>query len=298
MAPAADSPTWGISGPAFAVGYLVALVLVALGVMLVRWRLRAPAVGSPVWPPRRSDAGLAPEELAFLAGGARRAVETTVVALREQGLAASGAGTGRVVTAGAPGPGTLTPFQRAVRDRSGAAAGVRMSTLTSMVVNSPATDDLRRRLVGLGLVVTPARARMHRKFAWWPTAFLVVGFIRLVTGASRHHPVGVLAVELILTVVIAIVAALRTRFEVLTSRGRGLLATARRVSTPLRTGSLPGQRAQAYALFGAAAIWAADSDLARQLGFPQPSASGGGDSAGGCGGGGCGGGGCGGGCGG
>jgi hypothetical protein len=136
---------------------------------------------------------------------------------------------------------------------------------------------------------------MHRQLAWWPTAFLLVGFTRLVAGTSRHHPVGFLAVELIFTVVIAVVAALRTRFEVLTSRGRGVLATARRVSTPLRTGSLPGQRAYAYALFGAAAIWAADRDLAQQLGFPQPSASGG-DSSGD--GGGCGGGGCGGGCGG
>lgn len=294
----ADSPTWGIGGPAFAAGYLLALGLVAIVVMLVRWRLRAPADGSPTWPPGSPNAGLAPEELAFLAGGMRRAVEATVVALREQGLVASGARTGQVVTAGAPMPAGLTPFQWAVRDRTGATVGVRMSTLSSMVTNSQAAAELRRRLIGLGLVVTPARARMHRQLAWWPTAFLVVGFTRLVTGASRHHQVGFLVVELVFTVVVAIVAALRTRFEVLTSRGRGVLATARRISTPLRTGSLPGQRAHAYALFGAAAIWAADRDLAQQLGFPQPSTGGGGDDGGGGGGGGCGGGCGGGGCGG
>src|SRR5919107_1098499 len=69
---------WGISGPDFLALYVAALIVVVGVAVLARIKVRRP----PSAPPAQR-VGL--PELAFLAGGPRRVVETAVSALLESG---------------------------------------------------------------------------------------------------------------------------------------------------------------------------------------------------------------------
>src|SRR6185437_10372660 len=82
-------------------------------------------------------------------------------------------------------------------------------------------------------------------------------------------PVAFLVVLIVLTFV---VWRLSLRVPNVTPAGRATLREARVESEALRSGSLPGDRALAVALFGIGALWLAEPALASELGFAQASA--------------------------
>lgn len=289
LSAASAGDTWGIDGPTFAGLYLLALATVTAVFYIARQSLLGPPAGPPPggWPvlPR--------EDLAYLSGGLRRAVDVAVISLNEQGLLArAGRVDGTMHVVGAPAPGTISAFEQAVGEAVARTGRARSGSLAVALAAHPAVTAMRERLLGIGALASQQRATTARRVAWLYVALLAVGIARAAVGASRHHPVGFLVIEMLATALAAAVGAASVRYPAPSQRGRTLLSQAQEGSTALRSGGLPGQRALAVALFGPAALWAADQELARHLGFSSPTSGSDG------GGGGCGGGGCGGGCGG
>ncbi|ADP80274.1 TIGR04222 domain-containing membrane protein [Pseudofrankia inefficax] len=278
--------TWGVSGPTFAGVYLLLLATVTA----VFWIARQSLLG-PGGPPPSGSTALPADDLAYLSGGLRRAVDVAVISLSERGLLArEGRIGGAMRVVGAPPPGTVSAFEWAVGDAVARTGRARSGLLAAQLAGHPTVEAMRERLLALGALATRERARTARRVAWLYVALLALGIARLVAGASRHRPVGFLTLEMLASVVLAAVAAASVRYPAPSQRGQLLLSQARAASAGLRSGGLPGQRALAVALFGPPALWAADQELARHLGFSSPSSGSGGDSGGGCGGGGCGGG--------
>ncbi|GGS50403.1 MULTISPECIES: TIGR04222 domain-containing membrane protein [Actinokineospora] len=218
---------WGISGPDFLRIYLVGFVFVLLFAAAVRIAIRA---GTPVG---RSTAGLisadqlSVHELAYLAGGPRRVVETAVARLLDLGkLKASRNGTVRVV-AGA----TATDMV----DRAVLTDAKRYSNRTvGLLVDRVGRDDtvraVRTSLAVKGLLVDGGA--MRARLAAVPAlVLLVVGVARWVNGISKGYPVGWLTVGLIVTAVVT-VALYRAPLSERTYAGERVLGQARGKSRP------------------------------------------------------------------
>ncbi|WP_161934796.1 TIGR04222 domain-containing membrane protein [Frankia sp. R43] len=290
---AAQGDTWGISGPAFLSIYGWALVGVAGLVFLMRQRMLSRADGSPVHSSSQLHG-----DYAYLTGGLERAVNVAVVSLCEQGYLCPAEPHGWLQVARRPAPGVVGPVEQMVLDGVGAMDAARPSQLVSRLARDPRVVAAHGHLAGSGFVASPQQVRTIRALNSFFLPLLGIGLIRLVFGVSRHRPVGFLVGELVVTVLLVIVATLPWRGPLLTSAGHRVVRQARADFGGLRSGGLQGERALAVSLFGLAALWTADRNLAGWLGFDRPRRDGssfGGGSSGSCGGGYVGGGGCGGG---
>jgi|GEM_PF-965387 len=324
---ATTAPTLGLDGPRFLQLYGVLLVLVSLAVWLRHRVVYAGVV-------RRSSSLrpvdyrlLGPSELAFLAGGPRRAMLTAVTVLLERGIlepqathGATGSEYERFVVRRAPHPtDALDPLQQAVVEHCARTEGVGFDDLRTACAEP--LDRLRESLEQRGLAFTPAthkRADALDKLYYLLVALLV---FRLVTGLINDKPVGFLILTAVVTLVVAAFATgSRSRVR---KAGRLLLA-ARTDLAHLGPDYRPAYRAYgplalpaAVALFGVGALTVAypmiaGNELVTTLAMhgagsgsagygtgcgttgsgcssSSDSASGGGDGGGGCGGGGCGG---------
>lgn len=279
------------------------LIVLPLALVL-RWALRRSARPSPPAPPPT------PEQLAFLSGGARRAVHASLAALvaagrievvqparRGIGGLLRGAPEPRIAARGARG---ATELESAILDAAGRDGG------------SPLSFVLTHGLRVATSLAPPLRAAglLESTYALLPARVLPLGLVgavwllgvaKAIVGVARDRPVGYLLIALVVGFLVLVgFASLPSR----TPHGDRLLARERARNANLRKLRGAGPSAQhdvllAAGLFGLAAVDGSAQKALRTALGKVPSSSGGTSSWGsGCGAGGCGGGGCGGGCGG
>ncbi|GAA0392828.1 hypothetical protein GCM10009541_39910 [Micromonospora gifhornensis] len=301
-----DFDTWGVPSRTFLIIYLVATVVVVVGVLIFRRRTLTGRSAPP------ADQ-LGPQQVAYLTGGEDRAVWSSVSSLRSQGVL--GVGPGGELTADGPLPTGATPLDQAVHYAASQRCSARQLRRTEWVTR--ALDQLRDGLSRHDLLVTPERRAALRLGTLLLAVMVALGVARIVAGIANDRPVwylvfivGALAV---LTMVLFVRVPRRTR------AADAALLNLRHRNRHLAPGSNPAYAvygaagtAMAVALYGTASLWALDPAFAQQADIQRETVTGGagtvtGDGgttagAGGCGssggdsggGGGCGGGGCGG----
>ncbi|TCB98086.1 TIGR04222 domain-containing membrane protein [Micromonospora zingiberis] len=303
---AADFDTWGVPSRTFLMLYLLATVVVVTGVLIHRWSTLAGRSAPP------ADQ-LRPEQVAYLNGGADRAVWASVSSLRYQG--ALGVQTDGGLTAeGSPPPGA-TPLDRAVHYAASQHYPARQLRHAEWVTR--ALGELRDGLARHDLVVGPDRRAALRLGPLLLAALSALGVARIAAGLVNGRPVWYLVIIVCGLAVLATVLFFRVPRR--TRAADRALRTLRQRSRHLAPASHPSYTvygsaglAMSVAIYGTASLWALDPTFAQQAeiqrevvtaGGGTTSSCGGGSSAGaGCGGGdgggggggGCGGGGCGG----
>jgi uncharacterized protein (TIGR04222 family) len=323
--------TWGVSGPAFLVGYLIVGAVLYIASLLAR---RAAGTVAAAVRARRSRAFTArftrpasdakgdPYLVAYLNGGAKLAVLAGQSALRAGGLFA----TDRPRTADGPGPATRAKWPLELAILAATDRPVPYSRLKSDPAVAGALRALADELVQDGLLVSPRNLGILRHWGLALLGLFALGVWRLVAGLGNGHAVGFLIPLVLAAGVGALLWYLRLPRR--TSAGHAALERVRMRHSHLAPDLRPDWRANGpsaaaigVGVFGAGAIWAADPAFAGELAVARATASvggaagssswafwggssgggsgcgGGGSSCGGGGGGGCGGGG-GGGCGG
>ncbi|WP_406629455.1 TIGR04222 domain-containing membrane protein [Amycolatopsis sp. WGS_07] len=195
-----DEP-WGISGPQFLLIYGLALAVVL--VVQLSWpsfaRSRKRNAPATVEAPLRPDV----YQLAYLAGGADRAVDTAIATLLEQELL-------RVSSKGklsAIGKRPRNGLERAVHDaaQGGTATVAKMRTAT---VVQPEVNKIREDLERRGLVTVAGdgldsfRAGVVAVYG----VLLVIGIARAVNGAQLDRPIGGLIALLVVAGTLTLIA--------------------------------------------------------------------------------------------
>ncbi|GAA1020970.1 MULTISPECIES: TIGR04222 domain-containing membrane protein [Amycolatopsis] len=268
---------WGISGPQFLAIYGAALAL-TLAVQLA-WPRVGPKAPADVHRP------LDVYQVAYLAGGHHRTVDTAIAALLERGLLRVDTKGQLTAVSGAPTGPVEQAVYEAVRSRPRTAATLRTAEAVSAPVRSIG-NDLRQR----GLVAV-ASARFATGVVLVYVAVLLVGLARWANGSALHRPTGGLTVLLAVTAILLVLAVTsRKRPKVqLTKAGRAIVAAVRTDPAARRaqSGALLAGAASLVALGGFALYPDHATSLALKSG--AGSSSGGGSSCGGSGG--CGGGG-------
>jgi uncharacterized protein (TIGR04222 family) len=234
-----------------------------------------------------NDANLDPVELAYLAGGRRRALDAVAVGLIDAGGAVLQTAS-RSLRPVDPAPlmaRYLTPFRRAMP------GAVDLARLGS--VFRPGLDAVRDGLAARGLVFGEEDGRRAALLSSLPfCAMAAFGGARVVLGASRHHAVGYILGLTLLALFAAIVRALRP--PVARRAGAQALRAYRAGGARLMRAPLESELVQAFALTGAAALAGTPLAAYARLSAQSGGAGGGGDGDGSvssCGGGGDGGGG-------
>lgn len=278
-----DSASPGaVQGPDFLVGYVVLIGCAAAIMAYLQAR-----VATPAQRPTVSASELGAYELAYLAQGAKRVLETGLLRLYRGGFIRLDGGA--VATLVNPLPANAPPIETAIGQ---AAQGGRTFSGAGIIAQPLAT--LRDRLEAARLVPDGAA----RTTAWLVAALvmgpvLVIGTIRLSFGQANHRPVGFLVMLMAAAVIGTILLTIRVMR--VNEHGRAILREAK-ASLPRRQRLAPNdpQLLKSMALYGTAVLAAVGlTDFVAFAG--QLNAGGGSDGGGGCSGGG---GGCGGGCGG
>src|SRR3982750_4195235 len=161
--------TWGISGPTFLACYFGALVAVVVAASIHRRSLFGGE--SDV----RIDR-LGPQQVAYLSGGDRLAIYSSIGGLRA--LEAIGIGAGRTLTQTGAIPAGVTPLDNAIHNA--AARGVRARELHTDPVVASALDQLRHDLESSGLAVSRARRREAAVWVFVAGALAALGVARLI----------------------------------------------------------------------------------------------------------------------
>ncbi len=271
-----------IQGPEF----LVLFAVVAICALFVMGLLQSKAVQSAVGKAARQDSFSA-YELAHIAGGAARVIQTALVKLRLAGVIDT-ADNGRRLAIVGEAPADLAPVETTVL--SAVDAKGRLNTTAIQKGLRP----LRERLIAAGIYAGPqerGRAWLIALLFALPVAAL--GGVRLYFGHENHRAVGFLIFEMVLFAILTVIV---TGMMIGRSPQTKRLADDARAATPALGASGdadPSLLIRMAALFGLGAIPVVMiGDLNR---FPVVITSGSdGSSSSGCGGGG----GCGGGCGG
>jgi uncharacterized protein (TIGR04222 family) len=309
--------TWGISGSAFLMIYVLLAVVVLVVAVRIRRSLRA---GRAV-----SADGLQsrPEDVAYLNGGPELAVYAALSGMHVDGsIATSGpSATGIVHAVGVP--RQASALQNAIH--SAAARPVPRRTLSSEPGVASALAEIRDRLERAGQILTEEQRRSYRRPGFLLLALLAFGVVRLFAGLSNGRPVGFLVFALLVTAVVSVMLLVRVPYR--TNAGNVAMEAQRSRHTALSPSMRPdwgavgaGGAALSVGVFGVGALLAAEPAFAEELEAQHSATMGGGSfltgdggggfgggfdggfggggdgggGGGGCGGGGCGGGGCGG----
>ncbi|SDG86817.1 TIGR04222 domain-containing protein [Lentzea fradiae] len=208
---------WGLSGPEFLQLYWIGLALAVLVAVVVRVRVRAGRGDQPV---RSLDM----DELAYLAGGPRRVVETAVARLLTAGeIRTSRRGAVSTTTTTSP----RNPVDRAVVDDCRRYTNRTVNLMIPAVAAGEAVTAIGRRLEAMGLVVDPAVAKSALRKGTLPLwALLVIGVARWVNGVAIDAPVGWLTMQLVLTGLLLLLLTRRSK-HVRTGKGNRVLDEAR-----------------------------------------------------------------------
>jgi uncharacterized protein (TIGR04222 family) len=291
--------TWGISGPAFMTGFVAATAVLIFVIMVARW-IMSRGSADLTW---QADV----EHYAYFTGGPRQAVLAAVAGLRLAGAIDSRRGGTLIATGYAPpGCSRLTAaVHRAIHDGRG-----QLTALTQEPPVRQALDDLEGALVQHGWLLSAHQRRAIRRTALLLLVPVAVGGARIMAGLLNDKQVGYL---LIATVMAAVVTSSLHTAPTHARSARRAVAGMRSQYRHLRPSARPamgmygaGAAALSVALFGSAALWAADPAFAAEANIARNTGGSGSDGAGGDGGGsdggsgdgggggGCGGGGCGG----
>ncbi|MDX6743178.1 TIGR04222 domain-containing membrane protein [Actinocorallia sp. A-T 12471] len=176
--------TWGIEGPAFLALYvLLGILVIGFVLGLRRWL----AAGTDL------PGDMSAPELAYLAGGERRAIAASLAALRLSGSVASAPG-GKVIATG-PAPVGAAPLDHAVLYAAG--AGTRSNQLLRNPAVAQELRAVRAALVARGQLLGPAERRITRLTALPIILLVVLGIARLIAGLDAGRPVGFLVAALV-----------------------------------------------------------------------------------------------------
>ncbi|MBW4488294.1 MAG: TIGR04222 domain-containing membrane protein [Trichocoleus desertorum ATA4-8-CV12] len=276
-------------GPEFLGFYMMLAIPVVGFASLLRWLLRFPSQGAVA----SSDLDL--YEIAFLAAGRERAVETAIVQLvQHRYLQPKSKIQALSVTEALP--KERHPLEQAVETAARANGSVYHIRGAVTNIAEEVGDRLRER----GLLLPYWRAFLAQ---WVPAlsiiALLVLGISKISVGLERHKPVGFLMILCLFTAF----AAIRCLTPVGLSRfGQQVVQTLLQQNASLKQAALNSQAKHspvglAFALFGTASLSSQSfADLRFVLSHSTSSSSSSFDGGGGCGSSGCSSGSCGGGC--
>jgi uncharacterized protein (TIGR04222 family) len=286
--------TWGISGPQFIMIYLV---LLTAGTVLAVVLRRSVTRSGPEGPVRLPT----PAQAALLAEGPDRVVYATVAGLRSAGVI--GAGTSGHMFASGTLPAGASRLDGAVYEA--ARRGVEMPALAADPLVASALAEVQSTAASAGWLLDSAQRGRARRGAALMFAVAAVGAARTGSGVANDRPVGIIIFLTLIAIMVGV--GFLATVPRLSRAGRAALDRVRRRGAHLDPKKSPAWAtygatgaALGVALYGTAALWAADPAFAAEAGLRRPAAdsgySGGGDGGGGDGGGGggCGGGGCGG----
>lgn len=225
-----------------------------------------------------------PDELAYLAGGPVRFVDTVVARLLTDGRMSLQ--DGRKLVARHPGQGRTAAEMRLL-----ALPGpVGWGRIRSEIIDY--AQPVRATLERKGAMMEAAEVLHLRLLATLPfAALLLFGAIKWQIGLARDKPVGILVIFLIFTLVCAVI-----RFAIVdqhTREGIATLEAARAKTERLQRAPVTEEMALAVALFGTTVFvgssWASYHELRRTSGSDGGGSTDSSSDGGGCGGGGCGG---------
>ncbi|MFY1687142.1 TIGR04222 domain-containing membrane protein [Plantactinospora sp. WMMB782] len=265
MALAAGNVIWGISAPTFLSGYLL-LAVVVIGYAAVRRRQLLAG------PESVRTSALTATQVGYLNGGSRLAICTALAALRNAGAVGIGPAPDRrlVVTGDRPvGAGGL---EAAVHQFAGHRRPPR-----ELDYDSGVSVELGRTHTGLieaGLMPGEETRRALRRATRLLAGVLLLGVLRLFAEASAGDVWPPLIPVLVAVAVATVV--LGRRPPVRTRAGGWALAALRTEHAHLAPSQQPAWStygphgaALAVALFGPAALWAADPEFAAEAGLQQ-----------------------------
>jgi len=206
-----------LSGPEFLQLYWIGLALAVLVAIVVRVRVRAGRSSQPV---RSLDV----DELAYLAGGPRRVVETAIARLITAGeLRTSRRGSVQVTTS----VQSVNPVDRAVITDSQRYTTRTVGLMIPAVTEHAAVTAIGRRLEDMGLVVHPdvAKSALRKgSVALW--VLLAIGVARWVNGVAIGADIGWLSLQLVITAALIWLLTRRGKL-VRTTKGDRVLDSAR-----------------------------------------------------------------------
>jgi uncharacterized protein (TIGR04222 family) len=168
------------------------------------------------------------DELAYLAGGPRRVVETSIARLLTSGeLRTSRRGTVQVTSTSR----SLNPVDRAVITDSQRYTNRTVNLMIPAVSKDGVVTAIGQRLEDMGLVVNPDVAKSAlRKGSVVLWVLLAIGVARWVNGVAISAPVGWLTLQLVVTGVLIWLLTRRGK-HLRTSKGNRVLEDARTTST-------------------------------------------------------------------
>ncbi|MGH3859368.1 TIGR04222 domain-containing membrane protein [Actinokineospora sp.] len=213
---------WGIAGPDFLRIYLVAFAFALLFALAVRIMVRAGSADSRAASGAIGPGQLTVDELACLAGGARRVVETAVARLIDRDkVRPSRKGTVRVVE----GSTATDPIDQAVMSDIRRYHERSIGLLVDKVGRDDAVRKLGEGLARKGLLVGEDAVRA--RWCVLPlTVLFVVGGARWTNGLAEGRPIGWLTLALVATAVMTVLLY-RKSVPALTYAGERVLAEAR-----------------------------------------------------------------------
>ncbi|MGI5501551.1 TIGR04222 domain-containing membrane protein [Lentzea sp. CA-135723] len=236
---------WGLSGPEFLRLYWIALALAVLVAIVVRVRVRA---GRSTQPVRSLDM----DELAYLAGGPRRVVETSVARLLTAGeLRTSRRGTVQATSD----TKSINHVDRAVITDAQRYTNRTVNLMIPSVAKDRVVTSIGERLREMGLVVDPDVAKSAlRKGSAGLWLVLAVGFVRWINGIVIGASIGWLTLQLVVTGLLILLLTRRGK-HIRTSKGNDVLSSARGTSVRANTDDGLYAGAAGMVLFGGLATY-------------------------------------------
>ena len=178
MTLAAPGDTWGIPGTTFLLYYVVAVFAVLVLAAVHRRSLFAGSSGV-------TAAGLGAQQIAYLNGGNKIAVYTSLAGLRASG-AVSSSPAATLVQSG-PMPSGLTPLDQAIYHAAG--RNYRVRDLSGDQWVAQALIQLRESLERNGLVVTTAQRSAARLWMTPMAVLVLIGIVRANAGSDNGKPI-------------------------------------------------------------------------------------------------------------
>ncbi|MGH2841484.1 MAG: TIGR04222 domain-containing membrane protein, partial [Solirubrobacteraceae bacterium] len=221
----------------------------------VRWQWQR-ALGPN---PRAESVELDVYRLAMLNGGPQLTITAAAARLHRSGLLREGDEPRTLVVDG-PLDADATDIERAVFDAVQRQPHIRSAELRRELADSEPVAQLASRLGDVGLLLKPETIARMRRLWLLAVPLLVLGAARLWAGVEADAQVGYLAIGVVAVAFATVWLAGRRPWT--TARGQAVVARKRADHRQLSTGGTSSQMPLAVALYGGAALWAAEPAIA------------------------------------